>query len=277
MPMTMRRLLLASLTLWPGIGLAQTAPTGFPTSGVHSGVPAPRVSIACGDDQVALPCGTVLNPLYVYIQGGGSSGGGTASTVAQGSAGTAAWLVKDAALEAALSNGALNVNFPTTQAVSGTFWQVTQPVSEASAPPGVATSTNQATQITAEQSIVTNTTGLATAAGQSSAGGSLTTIAGNTAARSGAWTDASAVITTTASTPVAAAGTRIGLHIWNVGTALACINWTSAATVSGSACGSGSVPIPAGSAYLEDQPGNVSPEAISAISVSATTLTIKVR
>ncbi len=93
-----------------------------------------------------------------------------------------------------------------------------------------------------------------------------------------AWIDASATITTTASTVIAAAGYRNGLHIWNTGANLACLNYTTTAAVSGAACAVGSVPIPAGGAYLEDQPGNVSPEAISIICATGSCpLTIKVR
>ena len=256
------RLALLTLSLCPAAAPAETVPTGLPTSGIHSGDRAPPVRITCGDDSLALPCGTTANPLV--ISGGGGGGTTFNGIVKQGALDSTAapWEVQlyqggsavasgnalptaDAGLDALIAGGKLpvSVTFPATQ-----------PVSEAAAPPGVATSANQTTQITAEQAIQSNT-----------------------AARSGAWTDDSAAVTTTASTPVAASASRVGLHIWNVGTALACINWTSAATLSGSACGAGSVPIPAGSAYLEDQPGNVSPETISAIAVSATTLTIKVR
>ncbi len=99
-------------------------------------------------------------------------------------------------------------------------------------------------------------------------------------ARSGAWTDASVTATTTAATPsaLAAVSGRVGLHVWNVGTATVCMNYTSTAVASGTGCAAGSVPIPAGSAYLEDQPGNVSPEAISLVcTTSSCPLTIKVR
>ncbi len=100
------------------------------------------------------------------------------------------------------------------------------------------------------------------------------------AARSGAWTDASTTATSTAAVPsaLAAVAARTGLHLWNVGTATVCMNYTSTAVVSGTGCAAGSVPIPAGSAYLEDQPGNVSPESISLVcTTSSCPLTIKVR
>ena len=100
------------------------------------------------------------------------------------------------------------------------------------------------------------------------------------AARSGAWTDASATLTATATVPpgLASVTARIGLHVWNLGTATVCLNYTVAAATSGSGCAAGSVPIAPGAAYLEDQPGNVSPEAISLICAGASCpLTIKVR
>ena len=108
----------------------------------------------------------------------------------------------------------------------------------------------------------------------------VTSVAANTAARSSAWTDASFTASAAAAVPsgLAAVTLRYGLHVWNVGTATACMNYTGAAAVSGSGCAAGSVPIPAGSAYLEDQPGNVSPEAISVVCAgSSCPLTIKVR
>ena len=106
------------------------------------------------------------------------------------------------------------------------------------------------------------------------------TVGANTAVRSAAWTDASFTATATASSTAAlgSVASRAGLHVWNIGTSVACMNYTSAAVVSGTGCAPGSVPIPAGSAYLEDQPGNVSPEAISFVCVGPSCpLTIKVR
>ena len=100
------------------------------------------------------------------------------------------------------------------------------------------------------------------------------------AARSAAWTDASTTATATAAVPPALAATtgRVGLHVWNLGAATACLNYTAAAAASGSGCAAGSVPIAPGSAYLEDQPGNVSPEAVSLVCTGASCpLTIKVR
>ena len=100
------------------------------------------------------------------------------------------------------------------------------------------------------------------------------------AARSGAWTDASVTATATAAVPSAlvAVAARTGLHVWNVGSSTVCMNYSGTAVVSGTGCAAGSVPIPAGSAYLEDQPGNVSPEAISLVcTTSSCPLTIKVR
>ena len=102
----------------------------------------------------------------------------------------------------------------------------------------------------------------------------------NTAARSGAWTDASFTATATSTSPSGLAGVsaRTGLHVWNLGAATVCLNYTAPASASGSGCATGSVPIMGGSAYLEDQPGNVSPEAISLVcTVAACPLTIKVR
>ena len=108
----------------------------------------------------------------------------------------------------------------------------------------------------------------------------IASVTANTAARSGTWTDASVTASTTATVPagLAAVATRFGLHVWNVGTVTACMNYSAAAAVSGTGCAAGSMPIPAGSAYLEDQPGNVSPEAISVVCAGASCpLTIKVR
>ncbi len=99
--------------------------------------------------------------------------------------------------------------------------------------------------------------------------------------RSLAWTDASTTATGAAAVPAGLSATpyRLGIHIWNVGgTATACLNYTGTAALSGSGCAAGSVPIPAGGAYFEDQPGNVSPEAISLVCAGASCpLTIKVR
>jgi hypothetical protein len=106
---------------------------------------------------------------------------------------------------------------------------------------------------------------------------------------SAAWVDASITATATANTPatgpyptvLANAGPRSGLHIWNdnsAGGATACMNYTAAAVVAGIGCAIGSIPIPAGSAYFEDQPGNASPEAVNLICAGAACpLTIKVR
>jgi hypothetical protein len=106
---------------------------------------------------------------------------------------------------------------------------------------------------------------------------------------SAAWIDASLTATATANTPVSGLyptalstpAPRAGLHIWNVnapGGATVCMNFTAAAAVSGSGCAVGSIPIPAGAAYFEDQPGNASPEAVSLICAGAACpLTIKVR
>ncbi len=100
------------------------------------------------------------------------------------------------------------------------------------------------------------------------------------AARSGAWTDASTTVTATAAVPPALAATsgRVGLHVWNLGAATACLNYTPAPPASRARSPAGSVPIAPGSAYLEDQPGNVSPEAVSLVCTGASCpLTIKVR
>ena len=102
-------------------------------------------------------------------------------------------------------------------------------------------------------------------------------------AQSTAWTDASYTATATASVPtgLVSVTSRIGLHVWNLnaaGGATACINYTSAAAANGAGCATGSVPVVAGAAYFEDQPGNVSPEAISIVCAGASCpLTIKVR
>ncbi len=110
----------------------------------------------------------------------------------------------------------------------------------------------------------------------------IATVIANTA-HSGAWTDASFTATGAASVPAAlvAVASRVGIDIENLNTpggATACLNWTSAATVSGAGCGVGSIPVYAGGARTWDQPGNVSPEAISLICAgTACPLTIKVR
>ena len=170
------------------------------------------------------------------------------------------------------------MNLPATQAVSGSVsisnLPATQAVSAASLPlpAGAATAANQAainvdggTQIHLVNPLP---------AGANTIG---TVVEAN---RSGAWTDASVTAIATAAVPsgLAAVAARTGLHVWNLGTATACLNYTAAAAASGSGCAAGSVPIPAGSAYLEDQPGNVSPEAISLVcAAAACPLTIKVR
>lgn len=170
------------------------------------------------------------------------------------------------------------MNLPATQVVSGSVsvanLPATQAVSAAALPlpAGAATAANQAAVNTDGGSQVHLVNALP--AGANSIG---TVVEAN---RSGAWTDASLTATATASVPSAlgAVASRTGLHVWNVGTAVACLNYTSAAATAGSGCAAGSVPIPAGSAYLEDQPGNVSPEAISLVCAGASCpLTIKVR
>ena len=154
-------------------------------------------------------------------------------------------------------------NLPATQAVSAASLPL---------PAGAATAANQAA-INADGGTQVHLVN-PLSAGTNTIG---TVVAAN---RSGAWTDASVTASASAAVPagLAAVAARTGLHVWNVGTATACLNYTAAAAASGSGCAAGSVPIPAGSAYLEDQPGNVSPEAISVVCAGAACpLTIKVR
>ncbi len=164
--------------------------------------------------------------------------------------------------------GSVNVdNLPAVQAVSAASLPL---------PAGAATAANQAALNTdgGSQVHVTNLPAMQLVSGTVNVG------AFPQAARSSAWADASFSAGTAASVPagLAAVAARTGLHVWNLGAATACLNYTAAAAASGSGCAAGSVPIPAGSAYLEDQPGNVSPEAISLVCAgSACPLTIKVR
>ncbi len=169
-------------------------------------------------------------------------------------------------------------NLPATQAVSGTIsvgnLPATQAISAAALPlpAGAALAANQPAINPDGGSQVHLVNALPT--GANTIG---TVVEAN---RSGAWTDASFTATATASSPagLASVAARTGLHLWNLGAATACLNYTATAVASGGGCAAGSVPIPAGSAYLEDQPGNVSPEAISLVCAAASCpLTIKVR
>ena len=169
-------------------------------------------------------------------------------------------------------------NLPATQAVSGTIsvsnLPATQAISAAALPlpAGAALAANQPAINPDGGAQVHLVNALPT--GANTIG---TVVEAN---RSGAWTDASFTATATASSPagLASVAARTGLHLWNLGAATACLNYTATAVASGGGCAAGSVPIPAGSAYLEDQPGNVSPEAISLVCAAASCpLTIKVR
>ena len=190
----------------------------------------------------------------------------------------AATSANQAALNADGGSQVHMMNLPATQAVTGAVTVAnlpsTQAVSAAALPlpAGAATAANQAAVNADGGSQVHLVNALP--AGANTIG---TVLEAN---RSGAWTDASFTAGATASAPsgLGAVATRTGLHVWNVGTALACLNYTSVAAISGSGCAPGSVPIPSGSAYLEDQPGNVSPEAISLVCAGTSCpLTIKVR
>jgi hypothetical protein len=260
------------------------------------------------------PCGVLGFPLHVQVDSTVSSGPatpttapGTVSTQAVGVQGAGSGAVPVAVSQSGvwtltLPNGshlALDAggnviggvtqsgswsvavsNLPATQAISATALPL---------PAGAATAANQpaingdggsqvhVTNLPATQAVsgaVSVTTLPALAAGSNTIG---TVVEAN---RSGAWTDVSFTATAAATTPAALAAvtSRTGLHVWNLGSVTACLNYTSVAAVSGSSCASGSVPIPAGSAYLEDQPGNVSPEAISLICTGTSCpLTVKVR
>ena len=199
-----------------------------------------------------------------------------------------------AALQPALNadGGALAhiSNFPATQAVSGTVGVSSLPALPAgsNAIGSVSVGNFPATQTVSGTVAVSSLPALpagTNAIGSVSVGNFPATQAVSVsnvlqAARSGAWTDASVTATATAAVPggLASVASRVGLHVWNVGSSTVCMNYTGTATVSGSGCAAGSVPIPAGSAYLEDQPGNVSPEAISLVCTGTSCpLTIKVR
>ena len=171
-------------------------------------------------------------------------------------------------------------NFPSTQAVSAAALPLPAGAATAALQPAV--NTDGGSQVHVQNfpsnQVVTNAGSFAVQ--DSAVIASNAVIATNTAARTGAWSDASFTATGTASSPASlgAVASRIGLHVWNLGASAVCMNYTSAAALNGSACAAGSVPIPAGSAYLEDQPGNVSPEAISFVCAgSSCPLTIKVR
>jgi hypothetical protein len=189
-----------------------------------------------------------------------------------------------AAAQPALSGdgGALAhiANFPTTQPVSAVSLPLPAGAATAALQPAVNTDGGAQVHV---QNFPPNqpVTNAGTFAVQDSAViASNAAIVTNTAARTGAWSDASFTATGTATSPasLAAVSSRIGLHVWNLGASAVCMNYTSAAALSGTNCAAGSVPIPAGSAYLEDQPGNVSPEAISFVCAGTSCpLTIKVR
>ena len=219
----------------------------------------------------AQPCGVAGYPVHVMLEPGGA-----APSLPSGAA--------TAALQPALApDGGAQVhiqNFPTLMPVSAAALPLPAGAATAALQPALAADggaqvhiqnlpatqvvSNAGTFAVQDAALITSTASLVT----------------NTAARSGAWTDASLTATATAATPTALAAVagRVGLHVWNVGSATACLNYTGVAAVSGSGCAAGSVPIPAGSAYLEDQPGNVSPEAISLVCAGASCpLTIKVR
>jgi hypothetical protein len=171
-------------------------------------------------------------------------------------------------------------NFPTTQPVSAVSLPLPAGAATAALQPAVNTDGGAQVHV---QNFPPNqpVTNAGTFAVQDSAViASNAAIVTNTAARTGAWSDASFTATGTATSPasLAAVSSRIGLHVWNLGASAVCMNYTSAAALSGTNCAAGSVPIPAGSAYLEDQPGNVSPEAISFVCAGTSCpLTIKVR
>ena len=242
----------------------------------------------------AQPCGVTGHPLHVTVDAGA---GGTPTTIpgavpsqVVGVQGAGAGALPVAVSQSgnwtlALSNGAHLSLDAGSNVIGGVVqsgaWAVSvnnlpaiQAVSAASLPlpAGAATAANQASINADGGSLVHLVNPLP--AGANTIG---TVVEAN---RSGAWTDASLTVTTSASSPagLAAVSSRTGLHVWNVGTTTACLNYTAAATASGSGCAPGSVPIAAGSAYLEDQPGNVSPEAISLVCAGASCpLTIKVR
>ena len=176
-------------------------------------------------------------------------------------------------------SGSVSVgNFPATQAVSGAVnvsnLPATQAVSAAALPlpAGAATAANQAA-VNADGGSQVHLVNALPAGGNTIG----TVVVTN---RSASWTDASFTATATANSPasLAAVAARVGLHVWNLGSATACLNYAATAAASGGGCAPGSVPIPGGSAYLEDQPGNVSPDAISLVCAGAACpLTIKVR
>ena len=209
----------------------------------------------------AQPCGVSGFPVHVTLDGGSAVGGtpttppGAVSAQLVGVQGGGA-----GALPVGVSqSGAWSVtvsNLPATQAVSGAVTVSNLPANQAVT--DAATRPNDAA-ITRSQTHDDQ-------------------IGALLLPRSANWSDASLVATNIASTPVAAVASRTGLHVWNTGSLTACMNYTGAASASGSGCAVGSVPIPGGGAYFEDQPGNVSPEAISVVCAGASCpLTIKVR
>jgi hypothetical protein len=119
--------------------------------------------------------------------------------------------------------------------------------------------------------------GAATAAGQTAVQAAPGTSAGTANAMQGvsggvpvattirsAGTNRSATVTTTASTPMAANGSRQGWKIKNDGAVTVWVNFLGAATA---APGSGNIAIPAGG-YLASEPGFVETGAMSAIATS---------
>ena len=167
------RLAVALVLAAPGAAMAQAPLNGSP------GTPAPpmvdqgiTINLGMGGNQARLPTflpawyngalgwtyDSLTTPMRVQVtnfpacssRGGG---GATPTTVNQGvgesqtGTGALAWWITDPKLEALISGNGLNVNvtFPGSQAVTGAFFQSTQPVSLAAVPlpAGAATSANQ--------------------------------------------------------------------------------------------------------------------------------------
>ena len=284
--MKYRHLLFASSALLLLAGAARAAPgtvtlqdsTGTTrtfsvdvTAGVYSFLSTPALAGATVSSSNPLP---ILGPV--------SQSGTWTITLASGSHVTldAGSNVIGSVAESGTWNVAVS-NFPSSQAITATSLPL---------PSGAATATLQSSEITAINAVTAAVTSNAISTlppGTNSIGTVGLNTGSNTIgnvglnATSGSWTDASNTFTATAATAVTSTGYRYGIHIWNVGSATACMNYTTAAvasTTTTSGCAAGAVPIAGGSAYFEDQPGNVSPEAISIVCTGASCpLTIKVR
>ena len=159
------KMLIALLFLIPALALADTPPSNTVNAKVQDG---------SGN-----AIGSTAGSLNVNVTGGGSGGG----TVDQGNKGTSgnAWYVQGSlgrTWSLLNSTDSVNVgNWPSTFAVTGTFFQATQPVSIATMPTTPVTGTFFQTTQPVSLSSIPLPTGAATSALQTTGNSSLSTIA----------------------------------------------------------------------------------------------------